>query len=320
MADTKLVLGDFEFQEFEIPAVISLGGDQVLVTHKLPGGARFVQSMGRDDAPISWTGSIYSADALDRMRQLDLMRAQGQTQSLTLFGLNYQVVVKSFVPRIERSYRVQYSIELVVISDNTQAQQLAPEASIDASIRSDASAASALGGQIGDSSLTSSLAQLNSAVAGVANFQQASQSLLNVVRNPAASASLRVTQLVNGANTLLGSSASLAGVVAGVPASTSASAFMAQAGAAGQMPALYSLQATLGRISGNLSLLNPASGGRTLTTAGGNLFAAAGQVYGDATQWAALAQANSVSDPILTSVQTLDVPQSPPDNGGLFSA
>lgn len=317
MADTTLKLGDFTFQNFEIPASISLGGEQVLVIHRLPGGTRVVQSMGRDDAPIGWSGSMYSQDALDRMRQLDLMRTKGEPLNLTFMGLSYLVVIKSFLPRVERSYRVQYTIEVVVVVDKTQAQQQAGTTSIDSAIRSDASAASTLGGLIGDSSLTSSLASLTTAVAGVSNFKAATASMLNVVRNPATSAATRVAQLLNSANTVVDSVSVLGGVSAGASASASAAAFKVQADATGQMANLYSAQAALGRLTANLNQLSPSASGQTVTTAGGNLFSLAQKAYGDATKWISISQANKISDPVLTGLTTVSIPSNPPDNGGL---
>jgi hypothetical protein len=47
---------------------------------------------------------------------------------------------------------------------------------------------------------------------------------------------------------------------------------------------------------------------RTITVAGGNLFALAAQYLQDATQWIRIAQANDLSDPVLIGVQTLVIP------------
>ncbi len=47
---------------------------------------------------------------------------------------------------------------------------------------------------------------------------------------------------------------------------------------------------------------------QTVIVAGGNLFALAAKYLGDATQWIRIAQANSLSDPMLRGVQTLEIP------------
>ena len=55
---------------------------------------------------------------------------------------------------------------------------------------------------------------------------------------------------------------------------------------------------------------------QTLTTAGGNLFQIAAAQLGDATQWIRIAQLNNLSDPMLTGVVTLSIPDVDPNAGG----
>ncbi len=55
---------------------------------------------------------------------------------------------------------------------------------------------------------------------------------------------------------------------------------------------------------------------QTLTTAGGNLFQIAARQLGDATQWLRIAQANNLSDPMLSGVVTLLIPPVNPAAGG----
>jgi hypothetical protein len=47
---------------------------------------------------------------------------------------------------------------------------------------------------------------------------------------------------------------------------------------------------------------------RTLTTAGGDLFRLAAEQLGDALQWIRIAQLNHISDPMLSGLQTLRLP------------
>ena len=56
--------------------------------------------------------------------------------------------------------------------------------------------------------------------------------------------------------------------------------------------------------------------GQTITVAGGNLFALAARYLNDATQWIRIAQANNLSDPIISGVVTLVVPAVDPNAGG----
>jgi hypothetical protein len=47
---------------------------------------------------------------------------------------------------------------------------------------------------------------------------------------------------------------------------------------------------------------------QVVTVAGGNLFALAAKYLNDATQWVRIAQANSLTDPVLQGVVTLVIP------------
>lgn len=59
---------------------------------------------------------------------------------------------------------------------------------------------------------------------------------------------------------------------------------------------------------------------KTITTAGGDLFHVAAAQLGDATQWIRIAQANGLSDPQLSGVVTLIIPDVNPDaTGGIAS-
>ena len=54
----------------------------------------------------------------------------------------------------------------------------------------------------------------------------------------------------------------------------------------------------------------------TLLVAGGNLFKIAAEQLGDATQWIRIAQLNNLSDPMLTGIVTLLIPDIDPNSGG----
>ncbi len=55
---------------------------------------------------------------------------------------------------------------------------------------------------------------------------------------------------------------------------------------------------------------------RTITVAGGDLFHIAAEQLGDATQWIRIAQLNNLSDPMLSGVVTLELPDVDPNAGG----
>jgi hypothetical protein len=54
----------------------------------------------------------------------------------------------------------------------------------------------------------------------------------------------------------------------------------------------------------------------TLTIAGGNLFRIAAEQLADATQWIRIAQLNNISDPMLTGLVTLALPDPDQTAGG----
>lgn len=55
---------------------------------------------------------------------------------------------------------------------------------------------------------------------------------------------------------------------------------------------------------------------RTITVTGGNLFKVAAQYLGDATQWIRIAQANGLSDPMLSGLVSLHIPSTNRSAGG----
>ena len=59
---------------------------------------------------------------------------------------------------------------------------------------------------------------------------------------------------------------------------------------------------------------------RTVTVAGGNLFRIATEQLGDATQWVRIAQLNGLSDPMISGVQVLQIPEVNPNAGGGIAA
>ena len=55
---------------------------------------------------------------------------------------------------------------------------------------------------------------------------------------------------------------------------------------------------------------------QVIMVTGGNLFQLAAQYLGDATQWVRIAQLNDISDPWLSGLMTLTLPDTDPSAGG----
>ena len=96
MSDVALLLGPIVFQDFEIPSGINFGGRQRLALHRLPGGFRVIDALGRDDAQISFAGIFTGSDATLRARSLDELRVAGIALPLTWDVLFYTVLISDF--------------------------------------------------------------------------------------------------------------------------------------------------------------------------------------------------------------------------------
>lgn len=119
-----LLLGPVTFRDFELPARIGFGGAQMLAVHRLPGGARVIDAMGPDDAPIMWSGAFAGPDAADRARLLDVLREQGLPLPLAWGGFAYLVVIAAFEAKFERPNWVPYRIACTVLVDEMQAAEM----------------------------------------------------------------------------------------------------------------------------------------------------------------------------------------------------
>jgi hypothetical protein len=116
-----LLLGPVLFRDYELPEWIGWGGRQRLAVHRLPGGRRVIDAMGRDDAAISWSGVFSGEDGAMRARLLDLMRAEGSAWPLNWGSFLYSVVVSGLSVRYERSNWLPYRIECTVLRDELAA-------------------------------------------------------------------------------------------------------------------------------------------------------------------------------------------------------
>ena len=316
--DTYLVLGDLNFSRFEVPEHIQFGGDQMLAAHKLVGGKRIVDAMGRDDAPLGWAGMFIGQNASDRARYLNFMRIAGAQRTLTWAEYAYKVVIKTALMDFRRVYEIPYTISCEVVEDMTLPVTKAPQAPIDPAIMDDMNTANVLGGLIGDGPLSIALGTLNSAISAVSSFANAAQSTINSVLGPLAAVQSRVTTLIASTGSTIANIATVGGVLPNNPIAQQAARLSSQVAGYTQLPQLLNLQSATGRMGMNLGAVN--TSGSSIVTAGGNLFAMASKAYGDATAWTTIARANKLSDPNLTGVQTVLIPINPDGSGGVYGA
>src|ERR1035438_3000846 len=115
MAEGTLLLGPILFRDFELPERVRWGGAQKLAVHRLPGGARVIDSLGRDDADIAWSGVFSGSDAALRAGTLDLIRAEGSSWPLTWDWFFYTVVIARFDADYTRPNWIPYRITCTVV-------------------------------------------------------------------------------------------------------------------------------------------------------------------------------------------------------------
>jgi len=202
-----LILGGFTFVDFEVPSKVVFGGAQKLAVHKLIGGTRVIDVMGRDDSDVSWSGIFTGSDAGDRARMVDAMRVAGEPLSLIWDEFCYTALIKKLDMTFCNPWWIPYRLTCTIVVD--QAQSIAAYAPIltDA-ILGDLTSASAyydVSDALAATSVSGSLTQ------GTANYTSASVILADTAQSidaniQTAQANLNSTSLT----TLVSASGSLA--------------------------------------------------------------------------------------------------------------
>jgi len=314
MSDITLVLGDFTFQDIEIPEVIGFGGDQRLSIKKLVGGVRVIDAMGSDPRPLEWSGYFFPTQdgqsALDRALTLSQMKDAAQPVALSWDELYLMVYIRSFEPDY-RFARIPYKIVCEVLQDLTAPVYADAGPDADDLINGDLDSANTLTSATGDSTLSGLMSTVSSAVSIVKTFVGASLSTVASVLGPIHQAVSYVESQIGSVDNILASVGVPAGVLPSVPVLQNVGVFTSILNATTLQVQYTQIGALLGRMQTNLGQIN--SSGRVITVGGGNLFDIASKEYGDPSAWTQIAQANNLSDPTLTGVNTLIIP--PYNNG-----
>lgn len=181
-------LGDFVFANNEVPQSIPFGGSQRLSIKKLVGGERVIDSMGRDDLALTWSGRFRGSTGLLRAQFLDGMRVSGKAYRLSWSQLNYLVVIRDFHPDFLRFYEIPYTITVEVIQDlNKPFPLLVPVAYNDA-IRNAVIEAQDLALTVRDKSVSASLALLAQSINAIPSLSNATSAALATITGPLNSA------------------------------------------------------------------------------------------------------------------------------------
>lgn len=197
MVDTVITLGDFTFENLEIPSEIIFGGEQSMKIHDLIGGSRIIDSMGGKESNIMWSGLMLGPDAMSRALDLDSMRVSGQPISLNVFSLSYQVVIQKFIFKTERYYQIKYDIDLAVIQNNNNATGLLGALGLTGSILSDFAAANAISSLAGFPSISDAMGTLGAQINAVPSFETAAPSVISSIQSAAQNVGTQITSQLN---------------------------------------------------------------------------------------------------------------------------
>lgn len=109
-----------------------------MVVHKLPGGSRVIDTLGPDEANITWGGLFFGNAAYSNVLALDGMRAAGQIISLTFGGQFRTVIIDTFSYKLRREpVWIEYSISCTVYINPSLGVTAVTSNSIDSLVESD---------------------------------------------------------------------------------------------------------------------------------------------------------------------------------------
>lgn len=255
--DTQLLLGDFEFSDFDMPEYIEFGGEQAMHVHKLIGGARIIDAMGPDDTAIRWSGRFQSQFASQNANQLDQMRRDGLPLTLSWRDNSFSVIIKSVVIKWERYYQCLYQIECEVIQDLAKQDAASDNTTLSDSMSNEVSnqafSVQSITGAI-TSPVQIAVSSVQTAVQTVHSFEQAAlgevQGVLGVVND----AKQTVQNARSAVETIIHGDYSngLAGLASGVNALTAIDSLNGSVLAATNLVSLNQLDTSLGLMSSNL--------------------------------------------------------------------
>lgn len=146
MPSSVLSVGGIVFDDYSTPRSMMAGGNQAMVIHKLPGGARVIDTLGPDESDIYWDGIFFGDNAFNVALALDAMRASGQVVPLSWAGQFRSVIVSHFIYRLRREPAwLEYEIACTVSQNPLLGNLTASVNSFDTLITSDLSFGASLG-------------------------------------------------------------------------------------------------------------------------------------------------------------------------------
>lgn len=247
-------LGGIEFQGWEIPDKLPLGGDQALVVHKTIGGKRVIHAMGPDDDAITWSARLFGETAQLRAFRLDLLRRAGRELEFRYANRAYKVVIKSFTATHDRPYLIDYSISLEVVRDLQAGDGGKDSQSIEAQVEADLAAARAYA--LGRDRILFAIALASTAIRAAMGDKQALHGLGSLALMEAqalvADAVFEATGDAGAANLAMTAVGGVGGVIAGGNPATMAANVLGTAVAAEAANSAGLAAASMTRVQANI--------------------------------------------------------------------
>lgn len=324
--------GYFVFTREEVPEHILQGGCQAVSVQRMVGGRRIVRAMGPDEDEITFSG-LFAYQGTARSDFLDGLRRRGDLCTLTWDNRRLLVIVSAYRVRYEKPYELRYSISFTVVNNETAIVDAIPAVTPTQQMQVDSNSLTQMSACSGNSALSSLASGVSTALSALQDAMQPIANGLKPINASVASAATCMGQIANTIETsiagvaapvaqllastqalitntenAISTTASFGGIVPGNPVAQSVGKFLSQVNSTIELPGIYQMNSVAKRMQQNLSLANPGTSSKTVTVAGGSLYDVAAQQYGDANQWTKIANANGLSDPTLTGINTLNIP------------
>jgi len=127
MTDSKVTLGNFEFQGLEIPDRVILRNKQKLTVHRLTSGRRAIDASGTELQTIMFRGIFSGPGLAGRIKTLEEMRQQGQPLLLTWDFQVADVLIQDFELHYKSHRWVPYRLTLEALDFTVSARSIDPD-------------------------------------------------------------------------------------------------------------------------------------------------------------------------------------------------
>lgn len=116
-ASSPVILGHLVLTGIEVPDHLQVGGRQMMVIHRLPGGQRIIDALGNDPGRLELRGRFLGANAQGRAQSIEQMRNAGKAISFSAAGLSLSVLISDFSYRYEdKGALCAYSLTLEALN------------------------------------------------------------------------------------------------------------------------------------------------------------------------------------------------------------